>query len=301
MKIYAFDIDGTICTNTYGNYELAKPYKNRIESINKLYSEGHTIKMFTARGSTTNKDWHEFTTKQITSWGLKFHELITGKPEADFFIDDKAVNHNDWEWEHEINKKYDEDDEKVRKYLTTVSESFQIITQDSKLISKITFLGKKLGKIITNGGKVIFAGNGGSFADSQHLAAEFISKLNIDRNPLPAIALGTNSSSSTAIGNDYGFEFIFSRELEAICNKKDFLIAISTSGESQNILKLLEKSKSLGISNTLLTGPNKNSKAAKLADSFINTPSICETTAEIQQIHITIGHIICDFAQQQFI
>ena len=121
------------------------------------------------------------------------------------------------------------------------------------------------------------------------------------RNPLPAIALGTNSSSLTAIGNDYGFESIFSRELEAIYDTNDFLIAISTSGESQNILKLLEKSKSLGISNTLLTGANKNSKAAKIADSFINTPPICDTTAEIQQIHITIGHILCDIAQQEFI
>ena len=301
MKIYAFDIDGTICTNTYGDYELAKPYKERIDSINKLYDEGSTIKMFTARGSTTKKDWYEFTFNQLTNWGLKFHKLITGKPEADLFIDDKAINHNDWNWGKVLNEQYDKDDEKVRKYLTKVSESFQVITHDSKLISEITLLGKKLGKVIVNGGKVIFAGNGGSFADSQHLAAEFISKLNVDRNPLPGIALGTNSSSSTAIGNDYGFESIFSRELEAICNKNDFLIAISTSGESQNILKLLEKSKSLGIPNTLLTGPNKNSKAATLADSFINTPSICDTTAEIQQMHITIGHILCDYAQQQFI
>ena len=301
MKIYAFDIDGTICSNTYGNYELAQPYKERIAYINKLYNEGHTIKMFTARGSTTKKDWYEFTANQITNWGLKFHELITGKPEADFFIDDKAINHNDWDWGKVHHEKYDKDYEKVRKYLTKVAESFQIITEDSELISKVTSLGKKLGGIISNGGKVIFAGNGGSFADSQHLASEFISKLNIDRNPLPAIALGTNSSSLTAIGNDYGFESIFSRELEAIYDTNDFLIAISTSGESQNILKLLEKSKSLGISNTLLTGANKNSKAAKIADSFLNTPPICDTTAEIQQIHITIGHILCDIAQQQFI
>ena len=301
MKIFAFDIDGTICTNTYGNYELAKPYKDRIQSINKLYREGHTIKFFTARGSTTKKDWYEFTSNQLTNWGLKFHELIIGKPEADLFIDDKAINHNDWDWESVSNEKYDKDNEKVKGYLTKVSESFQFISQDYKLISEITSLGKKLGDVISKGGKVIFAGNGGSFADSQHLAAEFISKLNIDRNPLPGIALGTNSSSSTAISNDYGFEHIFSRELEAICNKNDFLIAISTSGESENILNLLDKSKSLGIPNTLLTGPNINSKAVKLADSFINTPSFCNTTAEIQQIHITIGHILCDCAQQKYI
>ena len=89
-------------------------------------------------------------------------------------------------------------------------------------------------------GKIIFAGNGGSFADSQHLAAELISKLNIDRVPLPGIALGTNSSSTTAIGNDYGFEYIFSRELEAIGKDNDFLIAISTSGESKTLLIYLK-------------------------------------------------------------
>ena len=301
MKIYAFDIDGTICTNTYGNYELAQPYKNRIESINRLYYEGHTIKMFTARGSTTKKDWYEFTTNQITSWGLKFHELITGKPEADLFIDDKAINHNDWDWEKGFNGKYDADTDKVKKYLTKFAESIELIEQDRLLISQITSLGKKLESILSNGGKIIFAGNGGSFADSQHLAAELISKLNIDRVPLPGIALGTNSSSTTAIGNDYGFEYIFSRELEAIGKDNDFLIAISTSGESKNIINLLEKSKSLGISNILLTGPNKNSNAAKIAESVINTPPTCIATAEIQQIHITIGHILCDFAQQQFI
>ena len=113
MKIYAFDIDGTICTNTDGNYELAVPYKERIESINRLYSEGHIIKMFTARGSTTKKDWYEFTANQITNWGLKFHELITGKPEADFFIDDKAINDNHWDWERALDENYDEDEKKL--------------------------------------------------------------------------------------------------------------------------------------------------------------------------------------------
>ena len=107
-----------------------------------------------------------------------------------------------------------------------------------------------------------FAGNGGSFADAQHLTAEFICKLNSDRNPLPAIALGTNSSSVTATGNDYGFNYVFSRELEALGSSKDFLIAISTSGSSKNIIYLLKKAKELKMPIALLTGPKKILKLA---------------------------------------
>ncbi len=301
MTIFAFDIDGTICTNTYGKYDLAQPYPQRIEHINKLYNEGHTIKMFTARGSTTQKNWFDFTSNQISSWGLKFHELIIGKPEADIFIDDKAVNHNSWNWENDTLALVSKNSEKAKRYFSKVSETFFLISQNTELIEKITTLGNELGSRIKRGGKILFAGNGGSFADSQHLAAEFISKLNTDRNPLPSIALGTNSSSTTAIGNDYGYEFVFSRELEAISNKNDFLIAISTSGESKNIIKLLEKANSLEISNVLLTGSNRNSTASTLAKSSINTCQKNLSTAEIQQIHITIGHILCEFAQQDFI
>ncbi len=104
LSIFAFDIDGTICTNTFGKYEEAKPFKKQINSINRLYEEGHTIKMFTARGTTTNIDWYDFTKRQLDKWGLKYHELITGKPEADYFIDDKAYNNEDWDWERNAHK-----------------------------------------------------------------------------------------------------------------------------------------------------------------------------------------------------
>ena len=89
--IYAFDIDGTICSNTNGNYQKAIPFENRIMVINNLYDTGNTIKMFTARGTTTNIDWYDFTKRQLDKWGLKYHELITGKPEADYFIDDSTL------------------------------------------------------------------------------------------------------------------------------------------------------------------------------------------------------------------
>ena len=157
----------------------------------------------------------------------------------------------------------------------------------------IRSLGKK--------GKVIFAGNGGSFADSQHLAAEFIGKLNVDRQPLAAICLGANLSSTTSIGNDYGFEFIFTRELIALASKIDVLLAISTSGESKNIVNLLKTAKKLQLKTILLTGPNQFSSAANLSDICINTPSSCKNTNSVQQLHIAIGHYICEITQKRYL
>jgi capsule biosynthesis phosphatase len=101
---YVIDIDGTICTNTNGNYEKAIPYKDRIDKVNKLYDEGNTIIYFTARGMKTfnndiskvNKKWYNFTQKQLSDWNVKFHRLILGKPQSDIYIDDKGVNDNDF-------------------------------------------------------------------------------------------------------------------------------------------------------------------------------------------------------------
>ena len=118
---------------------------------------------------------------------------------------------------------------------------------------------------------------------------------------MPAIALGTNSSSVTATGNDYGFNYVFSRELEALGSSKDFLIAISTSGSSKNIIYLLRKAKELKMPVALLTGPKKNSEACVYADFICNSPEICKETLDIQQIHIAIGHYICLVGQSDFI
>ena len=102
MTIYAFDIDGTICTNTNGEYEKAVPYPERIRAINYLYEQGNTIKIFTARGSTTGIDWNELIKSQLSKWGVNYHKIITGKPEADLFIDDKAIFYNN-NWIKKIN------------------------------------------------------------------------------------------------------------------------------------------------------------------------------------------------------
>lgn len=95
-KVYCFDIDGTLCTNTEGDYQKAQPLYDRIEKLNALYDQGCKIVLFTARGSTTKIDWSEVTKAQMNAWGVKYHELLFGKPYADIFIDDKAVNDKDW-------------------------------------------------------------------------------------------------------------------------------------------------------------------------------------------------------------
>jgi len=151
-------------------------------------------------------------------------------------------------------------------------------------------------KSLKNGGKIIFCGNGGSFADSQHLTAEFISKLRFDRSPLPAIALGTNSSNLTAIGNDYGFEYVFERELIALHGANDVFIPISTSGNSDNVNRAIKKANELGIKIFGLTGIN-HGKMDELC-STIKVPSV--KTEKIQECHIMIGHILCSIIENKF-
>ena len=133
--------------------------------------------------------------------------------------------------------------------------TFVHLYQDHEILEKIQFLGQRVAETIENGGKVFLLEMGGSFADAQHLSSEFICKLNSDRNPLPSVALGTNTSSITAIGNDYGFEYIFSRELEAIGNVTfywQFLLVAKAK-----IYKCFTKVKEMEIPRALLTGPKK--------------------------------------------
>jgi D-sedoheptulose 7-phosphate isomerase len=148
-------------------------------------------------------------------------------------------------------------------------------------------------KSLKNAGKIIFCGNGGSFADSQHLTAEFISKLRFDRSPLPAIALGTNSSNLTAIGNDYGFEYIFERELIALYGKNDVFIPISTSGNSQNVIRAIKKAKELNIKTFGLTGID----GGKMEDLCFTIKVPSAKTEKIQECHIMIGHIVCNLIE----
>lgn len=149
---------------------------------------------------------------------------------------------------------------------------------------------------LRSGGKIIFAGNGGSFADSQHLSAEFVSRLQFDRAPLASVALGTNSSAITAIGNDYGFDQVFARELAAIATKKDVFIPITTSGNSPNIIKAIEVANQQGITTFGFTGLKGGKMAALCPCLFMPE----ERTERIQEGHILVGHILCGLVETAY-
>ena len=283
IQTYCFDIDGTICQNTFGKYELAEPIQDRISFINKLYDEGCEIVMFTARGSTTGIDWTKFTKKQLEQWGLKYTKLILGKPYAELFIDDKGIEANQFF--------YNELPKSSNSYFAKIAKYFHLLDIQKDIYKKIDDLANEIAESFKKGGKLFFAGNGGSFADAQHITAEFISKLKIDRNPLPSILLGGNSSSLTAIGNDYGFNYIFSREFEALAQENDVLITITTSGESENIINLLKSANQMNVSNWCITSAKK-SRCCTLS-KIISTPTEVKEVANIQELHIAIGHLLC--------
>lgn len=145
------------------------------------------------------------------------------------------------------------------------------------------------------GGKLFFLGNGGSAADAQHLAAEFTGRYLKERAALPALALTVNTSSVTATGNDYGFDFVFARQLEALGNKGDVAVGISTSGNSRNVVRAIETAKLKSIYTVALTGAS-GGLLSKIADCTICIPS--EETPRIQECHILVGHIICEIVEQ---
>lgn len=165
--------------------------------------------------------------------------------------------------------------------------------------SKLSEIAEMVDLILTayrNGGKVILCGNGGSAADAQHLAAELVGRFKLERRALPAIALNTNTSILTALANDYGYETVFSRQVEALANKNDIVIGLSTSGNSPNVIKAIEAAKTRGAKTIGLTGGN-GGKLAEVADLNITVPS--DNTPRIQEAHITIGHIVCELVERE--
>lgn len=153
---------------------------------------------------------------------------------------------------------------------------------------------------VKNNGKILLCGNGGSAADAQHLAAEFLVRLRpkVNRKPIAALSLAMDTSTITACGNDYSFNDIFARNLEAVSNNKDILIVISTSGNSKNILNVLKKAKKLNIKSIGFLG-NKGGKAKGLCDNFIIVKS--NNTATIQETHIFIGHLVFEQVEKRLL
>ncbi len=172
----------------------------------------------------------------------------------------------------------------------------QQILMDSELLNIIEQIARICTVALRAGHKILFAGNGGSAADSQHLAAELVSRLSYDRPALAAMALTTDTSALTAIGNDYAFEKLFSRQVEAVGQKGDIFIGISTSGKSSNILRGLEAARAKGMVSVGLTGEIAPLMAER-CDFLINIPSA--ETPKIQEGHILLGHIICALIEEE--
>jgi D-sedoheptulose 7-phosphate isomerase len=170
----------------------------------------------------------------------------------------------------------------------------QAVLADTALQVKLAQLADSAVSCLKQGGKIIFAGNGGSFADAQHLSAEFIARFMFDRAPLASVVLGVNCSAISSIGNDYGYEQVFSRELEGLAKPGDVFIPITTSGNSPNILAAVLRARELGLTTLALTGAG-GGKVAGLCDCLC-VPS--KETARIQECHIMLGHILCGLVEQ---
>lgn len=172
----------------------------------------------------------------------------------------------------------------------------QAIYNNDELLSKIGEVSKLCVELYKGSNKTILAGNGGSAADAQHIAAELVGRYGFDRPSLPSLSLTTDTSNLTAIGNDYGYDNVFSRQLEGMGQKGDIFIGISTSGNSKNIINAFVVAKNKGIKTVALVGRD-GGEMAKLADISLIVPS--DSTPRIQESHILIGHIICDIIEKE--
>lgn len=178
----------------------------------------------------------------------------------------------------------------IRGYLRQSRDAVQAAIDDPAFGRTIAAIVELIARALDNGGKLILAGNGGSAGDAQHIAGEFLSRLNYDRAPVAALALTTDSSVLTAIGNDYGFERVFERQIRGLGREGDVFVAISTSGRSANILRAIEAARERGLAVVGLTGRSGGEMAAR-CDLCLHAPA--DATQLVQQIHITAGHIIC--------
>jgi D-sedoheptulose 7-phosphate isomerase len=182
-----------------------------------------------------------------------------------------------------IHKRFDETGQIKRQFL-------------QENLSRLTAIIKLIADALENGNKILLFGNGGSAAEAQHLAAEFVNRFLMERPPLPAIALSTDSSILTSIGNDYSFSEIFSKQIVALGKEGDIAIGISTSGNSANVIRAIEVAKEMGIETVALTG-NDGGDLAKVANYSLIVPS--NSTPCIQEIHMAVGHILCEMVEAQ--
>lgn len=161
-------------------------------------------------------------------------------------------------------------------------------------VAEIEALAIMMSSTIKAGGKILIFGNGGSASDSLHIAAELVGRFRKERKPVPAIALSANISLITALGNDYGFEYLFERQIEGLGKKGDMALGISTSGKSKNVIRGIKKALEMNMKTAVLTGKSEG-ELSRIADVSVKVPS--NNTPRIQEAHITIGHIVCEIVE----
>jgi D-sedoheptulose 7-phosphate isomerase len=186
--------------------------------------------------------------------------------------------------------------ERLRRNLLSSIDAKRALIDDSSRVDTFAAAVTAVIGVYKNGGRLYIAGNGGSAADAQHLAAEFVSRLAQERRPLPAEALTVDSSILTAVANDYGFDQVFARQLVAKASPQDAFLAITTSGNSPNILRALEACRNLGIRTLLFTGRDGGA-ARSLADYVIAAPG--SATSSIQEVHIVLAHTLCECVEAE--
>lgn len=184
----------------------------------------------------------------------------------------------------------------IRAQIADSAATKNAILENQELIDVIVNVAKACVDVYRNGKKTILAGNGGSAADAQHIAAELVGRYGFDRPSIPSLALTTDTSNLTAIGNDYGYDKVFSRQLEGMAQEGDLFIGISTSGNSQNIINAFESARHRGVITVALVGRD-GGKMGAMADYAIIVPS--NATPRIQESHILIGHILCDIIEKE--
>lgn len=181
--------------------------------------------------------------------------------------------------------------EEFNNHIKTTKKSMETLSKDIEYATEICIATLKLK------GKIILFGNGGSASDSQHIAAELVGRYKTDRAGIPAIALTTDTSVLTSLSNDFGYEYVFERQIQALANKNDVIIGISTSGTSKNVIKALSSAKNLGCKIVGLSG-NNGGEMNNICDINIVIPS--DDTARVQEMHILIGHTLCHLIEQEF-
>lgn len=184
----------------------------------------------------------------------------------------------------------------IARYLAQSRDVVQAALDDPEFLDTAEAIASAITSCLRNGGKLLVAGNGGSAADAQHIAGEFLSRLNYDRAPAAAIALTTDTSVLTAVGNDYGYERVFERQVLGLCRPGDVLLAISTSGRSPNILRAMDAARRLDAVVVGFSGRAGGSMAS-FADLLLRAPS--DSTPLIQQVHIMAAHVICGAVEER--